>query len=164
MVNRATEIGRITYPEYMSTPTPTQVGVTNCQVIAVPTEIDLITDHNRTRSQIHHRQSLASERASRGIVNIWDVSGERPALEPRHRCRQTEGVREPAFSADGRFLATAAQGASARLWDLASPNPCASPRLLLHGNVVPGRDQSRFALGCDRGFRSEGKVMGSRRF
>jgi WD40 repeat protein len=71
-----------------------------------------------------------------GIVNIWDVSGERPTLEPRHRCRQGEGVREPAFSADGRFLATAAQGFSARLWDLASPNPCAGPRMLPHGNVV----------------------------
>jgi WD40 repeat protein len=71
-----------------------------------------------------------------GIVNIWDVSGERPALEPRHRCRQGEGVREPAFSADGRFLATAAQGFSARLWDLASPNPCAGPRVLPHGDVV----------------------------
>jgi WD40 repeat protein len=34
----------------------------------------------------------------RGTVNIWDVSGERPALEPRHRCRQGEGVREPAGS------------------------------------------------------------------
>jgi WD40 repeat protein len=71
-----------------------------------------------------------------GIVNIWDVSGERPALEPRYRCRQSEGVREPSFSADGRFLATAAQGSSARLWDLASPNPCAGLRVLRHGNVV----------------------------
>ena len=43
---------------------------------------------------------------------------------------------EPAFSADGRFLATAAQGSSARLWDLASPNPCAGLRVLRHGNVV----------------------------
>src|SRR5262249_50808122 len=65
-----------------------------------------------------------------GIVNIWDVSGERPALEPRHSCPQGEPVREPAFSADGRFLATGAHGRSARLWDLASPNPCASPRVL----------------------------------
>src|SRR5262249_3568360 len=67
---------------------------------------------------------------SGGVVNIWDVSDERPALEPRHRCRQRHGVRKPAFSTDGRFLATAAQGFSARLWDLAAPNPCADPRVL----------------------------------
>jgi WD40 repeat protein len=73
---------------------------------------------------------------SGGTVNIWDVSGERPVLDPRYRCGQGEGVREPAFSADGRFLATAAQGPSARLWDLASPNPCAGPRVLPHGGVV----------------------------
>ena len=55
----------------------------------------------------------------KSLVGEWDRArhceylgrfGERPALEQRHRCRQGEGVREPAFSADGRFLATAAQG------------------------------------------------------
>lgn len=71
-----------------------------------------------------------------GIVNIWDVSTDSPSLEPRHRCSQGEPVREPAFSADGRYLATAAHGTNARIWDLASPNPCASPRLLPHGDVV----------------------------
>jgi WD40 repeat protein len=94
-----------------------------------------------------------------GIVNVWDVSGERPALQPRHRCRQGEGVREPAFSADGRFLATAAQGVSARVWDLASPNPCAGPRILPHGNVVYQvvfSPDSRWA--ATAGFDQKGKL------
>ena len=44
-------------------------------------------------------------------------------------------ARQRAFWVDG-FLATATHGPSARLWDMASPNPCTGPRLLPHGNVV----------------------------
>lgn len=71
-----------------------------------------------------------------GMVNLWDVSGDSPSLEPRHRCIQGDPVREPAFSADGRYLATAAHGLNARIWDLRASNPCANPRLLAHGDVV----------------------------
>lgn len=71
-----------------------------------------------------------------GKVNLWDVAGDTPALEQRHRCNQGEPVREPAFSADGRHLATAAHGHAARLWDLTATDPCAAPRTLPHGNVV----------------------------
>ncbi|MDT4823830.1 WD domain, G-beta repeat [compost metagenome] len=71
-----------------------------------------------------------------GTVNLWDVSGASPSLEPRHRCPQGVPVREPAFSADGRHLATASHGRSAYLWDLTANDPCAAPRTLPHGDVV----------------------------
>jgi WD40 repeat protein len=72
----------------------------------------------------------------RSSLDLWDVSADTPALEPRHRCRPRRGVRELAFSDDGKLLATAAQDTAAYLWSLASENPCSAPALLPHGNVV----------------------------
>jgi len=72
----------------------------------------------------------------RSSLDLWDVSADAPALEPRHRCRPRRGVRELAFSDDGKLLATAAQDAAAYLWSLASENRCSAPALLPHGDVV----------------------------
>jgi WD40 repeat protein len=72
----------------------------------------------------------------RPSLDLWDISADTPALEPRHRCRPTSPVRELAFSDDGKFLATAAHDRAAYLWSLASENPCSTPVPLPHGNVV----------------------------
>jgi WD40 repeat protein len=72
----------------------------------------------------------------RSSLDLWDVSADTPALEPRHRCRPRSPVRELAFSDDGKLLATAARDAAAYLWSLASENPCSTPVPLPHGDVV----------------------------
>ena len=69
-------------------------------------------------------------------LNLWDVSGERPSLEPRHRCAVGAPLRELTFTADGQGLAAGAHGGPVRIWNLASPTPCADPRVLPHDNVV----------------------------
>jgi WD40 repeat protein len=72
----------------------------------------------------------------RPSLDLWDVSADAPALEPRYRCRPISPVRELAFSADGSLLATAAHDRAAYLWSLASENPCLTPVSLPHGDVV----------------------------
>ncbi len=72
----------------------------------------------------------------RPSLDLWDVSADTPALEPRYRCQPRRPVRELAFSDDGKLLATAAQDSAAYLWNLASENPCSTPVSLPHGNVV----------------------------
>jgi WD40 repeat protein len=69
-------------------------------------------------------------------LDLWDVSGDKPPLAPRHRCKPRTPLRELAFSDDGKLLATAAQDMAAYLWNLASENPCSTPVPLPHGNVV----------------------------
>ncbi len=109
-------------------------------------------------------QSLAGEWDEERHCEYLGRFGERPALEPRHRCRQGEGVREPAFSADGRFLATAAQGVLSALVGLGvAESLCGSADAPARQRRVPGRVQPRFAMGCNGGFRSERQVVGSRR-
>ncbi len=58
------------------------------------------------------------------------MSKDRPAATPHHSCRSDPIRGRPAFSPDGHYVATAANGSAARLWDLTSPNPCSAPRLL----------------------------------
>jgi WD40 repeat protein len=72
----------------------------------------------------------------RPSLDLWDVSADAPALEPRYRCRPRSPVRELAFSDDGKLLATAAHDRAAYLWSLASENPCSTPVPLPHGDVV----------------------------
>src|SRR5262249_7805774 len=74
----------------------------------------------------------------RGTVNMWDVSVDSPSSTPRYECRQGTPIRgSPAFSADGRYVATGANGFEAHLWDLRAPNPCDSQRPLgPHGDAV----------------------------
>jgi WD40 repeat protein len=72
----------------------------------------------------------------RPSLDLWDVSGDSPSLEPRYRCQPISPVREFAFSDDGSLLATAAQDNAAYLWSLASQNPCSTPARLPHGDVV----------------------------
>jgi WD40 repeat protein len=72
----------------------------------------------------------------RPSLDLWDVSADTPALDPRYHCRPRSPVRELAFSEDSKLLATAAQDAASYLWSLASENPCSAPALLPHGDVV----------------------------
>jgi WD40 repeat protein len=72
----------------------------------------------------------------RPTLDLWDVSNDTPALEPRYRCGARSPVRELAFSDDGKLLATAAQDTAAYLWSLASKNPCSTAVALPHGDVV----------------------------
>ena len=72
----------------------------------------------------------------RPSLDLWDVSNDTPALEPRYRCGARSPVRELAFSDDGKLLATAAQDTAAYLWSLASKNPCSTAVPLPHGDVV----------------------------
>ena len=69
------------------------------------------------------------------LLDLWDVSGEGPSLEPRHRCRPPSHVREIAFSSDAKLMATAAQDRTARVWNLAAANPCTGPIELPHGDA-----------------------------
>jgi WD40 repeat protein len=69
-------------------------------------------------------------------LNLWDVSGDNPSLEPLHRCELDSPVRMLSFSTDGRLLGTAEHQRVAHLWNLAATNPCEQPRVLPHGNVV----------------------------
>jgi WD40 repeat protein len=68
---------------------------------------------------------------------MWEVSNDSPATTPHYQCDQHHPVvGRPAFSSDGRYLATAAN-VDVRLWDLSSRDPCAAPRLLgPHKNAV----------------------------
>jgi WD40 repeat protein len=70
----------------------------------------------------------------RPSLDFWDVSADTPV--PKFRCRPRSPVRELAFSADGKLLATAAQDTAAYLWNLASGNNCSTPVALPHGDVV----------------------------
>jgi len=74
--------------------------------------------------------------ARHATLNLWDVSGDSPSLEPRHRCAVDAPLRELTFTADGRGLAAGAHGGPVRIWNMASPTPCADARELPHENVV----------------------------
>jgi WD40 repeat protein len=67
-----------------------------------------------------------NDTGSTGSVNLWDVSMDSPASEPRHRCRQGAPVRGLAFDADGRYAVTGEYGSKAHLWDLRAADPCGS--------------------------------------
>ncbi len=67
-----------------------------------------------------------NDTGSAGSVNLWDVSMDSPASEPRHRCRQGAPVRGLAFDADGRYAVTGEYGLNAHLWDLRAADPCGS--------------------------------------
>ena len=72
---------------------------------------------------------LAAEGGSN--VRLWDLTASDFASRPTLLRGHTAAVRAIAFSADGRWLATAGQDASARLWDLTDP---VSPPIVMHGH------------------------------
>lgn len=74
--------------------------------------------------------------ARRASLNLWDVSGESPSSEPAHRCAVNAPLRELTFTADGHRLGAGAHGGPVRIWNLASPTPCADARELPHDEVV----------------------------
>jgi WD40 repeat protein len=60
------------------------------------------------------------------IVRVWDT---RSGVEPdAHFAGHGDTVRAAAFSPDGRFLATGSADGTARLWDVAAPQPAAPHR------------------------------------
>jgi WD40 repeat protein len=66
----------------------------------------------------------------RGIVHFWDMSGDSPSTESRHKCEQNSPVRNIGFSADGQYAVTGSESAGVFVWDLRAANPCAAPRRL----------------------------------
>jgi WD40 repeat protein len=69
-------------------------------------------------------------------LDLWDVTEDRPVLEPRYQCRPRGPVREIAFSDDGKLLATAADQAATSFWNLASGDPCSTVVPLPRGETV----------------------------
>ena len=71
-----------------------------------------------------------------GIVNMWEVSSDTPSLEPRHRCARANRSGNQPSVRTGVIWQRRSTVVTARLWDMSSPNPCASPLRLPHADVV----------------------------
>jgi WD40 repeat protein len=63
-------------------------------------------------------------------IDLWDLRGDDPAARHVVLAGHKDTVRELVFSPNSRWLVTAGDDATARLWDLAAPEPQASCRLL----------------------------------
>lgn len=65
-----------------------------------------------------------------GFVKVWDIA----SGQPRELKGHTKQVFQMAFRPDGKYLVTASQDGSARIWDLKSLD--SPPRLLEHSGMV----------------------------